>query len=343
MLADVLVVSVAQMILVFGLSPSDAARGPMAFLLAVVYHVGLLAHGGQTIGKMLAGIVVVTKDEEPLGLKGAIVRYLSLCVTAPFGVIAFFDDERRALHDRFAGTRVVYAGEPGTARLFVFGALGFAWVAVPLTTFFFALFAMPKLMGVTRLGPAKRPPPAEVAAAFDKAPEAAVETPSQLPPRPEVAGRTRDVSFNPSVARFQAQVKPERVPLDADWPALPGGKTWTDRHENWTRHDLELRAAVRDLESEVYRLQRADALRRFPADLSRARVPRIKLPDHPATSAVALYGPEVCTGKPGADRIAPSKLKETGGWGYVSDPRASCWGAVFLDCAHEGAQGPFYK
>jgi len=74
----------------------------------------------------------------------------------------------------------------------------------------------------------------------------------------------------------------------------------------------------------------------FPADLA-VLVPKytpvvdaLKLKDHQETNAIAVYDASVCAGT-GVD---PSKLKDTGKWGYVTDPAAACRGALFVDCTH---------
>jgi len=94
----------------FGLLP----KGPLiAFLLVQNggYLVAFTA-GGQTLGKMAAGIRVVPDAEhESLDLGHAFLRtsmWVVLAVPAGLGfVTALFSPDRRGLHDRFAGTRVV--------------------------------------------------------------------------------------------------------------------------------------------------------------------------------------------------------------------------------------------
>jgi len=77
------------------------------------YLVGFTA-GGQTLGKMVMGIRVVSSDEhQPLGVGRALERTLLWTIlAAPAGLgllTAFFSPDRRGLHDRLAGTRVVRA------------------------------------------------------------------------------------------------------------------------------------------------------------------------------------------------------------------------------------------
>jgi uncharacterized RDD family membrane protein YckC len=88
-----------------------------AFLLLIAggYLTLFTAAGGQTIGKMAAGIRVVSTDIDrrrvPLG--HSVVRaaaYMASALPAGLGFLpALFGDDRRALHDRLADTRVVKA------------------------------------------------------------------------------------------------------------------------------------------------------------------------------------------------------------------------------------------
>ncbi len=91
-------------------------RGPLvAFLL--VQNVGYLVAftaGGQTLGKMAAGIKVIARDcDASMDVACALKRtMLSIVLAVPAGLgflPALFDPQHRGLHDRFAGTRVVRA------------------------------------------------------------------------------------------------------------------------------------------------------------------------------------------------------------------------------------------
>ena len=104
-----------------GLQPtaSDLAVLPVvpmsAFLavLAFLYLVGFTVGGGQTIGKMAAGIRVIGDDGRGVDLTGAVVRALACLAMAATAGLAWlpvvFGADRRGLHDRLAGTRVVSA------------------------------------------------------------------------------------------------------------------------------------------------------------------------------------------------------------------------------------------
>ncbi len=79
----------------------------------------------------------------------------------------------------------------------------------------------------------------------------------------------------------------------------------------------------------------------YPPDLSQlpqAR-PSPGLSQHPAASGVEVYGAEVCADVKDSAALNPAKLRDTGKWGYVADPKAPCYGRVFLDCTHADAQG----
>jgi uncharacterized RDD family membrane protein YckC len=80
-------------------------------VLAFLYLVGFTLGGGRTIGKMITGIRVTGDDGRGVDMTGAVVRALgSLAAVATLGLLwvpVLFSADRRALHDRLAGTRVV--------------------------------------------------------------------------------------------------------------------------------------------------------------------------------------------------------------------------------------------
>ena len=91
-------------------------KGPLvAFLLAQnLGYLVVFTAGGQTLGKMAADIRVVSaRSNASLDLSRSIVRtlvWLVLAVPAGLGFLtALFTRDRRGLHDRCAGTRVVRA------------------------------------------------------------------------------------------------------------------------------------------------------------------------------------------------------------------------------------------
>jgi uncharacterized RDD family membrane protein YckC len=89
---------------------------PMAAFLLVLtflYLTGFTVGSGQSIGKMLVGIRVTGDDGRGVDITGAVVRALgcigAIATLGLFFIPALFGPERRALHDRMAGTRVVVA------------------------------------------------------------------------------------------------------------------------------------------------------------------------------------------------------------------------------------------
>ena len=84
------------------------AIGP---LLAAIYLVAFWTLLGQTPGKMLLGLKIVTKGGAPVGFRRALVRlvgYIASALPCYLGFLWILGPQRRAWHDRLAGTEVVY-------------------------------------------------------------------------------------------------------------------------------------------------------------------------------------------------------------------------------------------
>ena len=100
---------------------TDTGRwGLVAAALLVVLSVvqwTLLARRGQTLGKMVAGTRVVTVDDSPAGLLRAVVLRVwpvEILSRLPMvrwllfvDLVFILEKDRRCLHDRLAGTKVV--------------------------------------------------------------------------------------------------------------------------------------------------------------------------------------------------------------------------------------------
>jgi uncharacterized RDD family membrane protein YckC len=108
--------------LVFGLSTQAINGGPRSALLIIVqqflgliigvlYETILIGRFGATMGKMACKIHVVSSDGSPVSYARALGRYFAKLLstfTLLIGyIIAAFDSEKRALHDRICDTRVV--------------------------------------------------------------------------------------------------------------------------------------------------------------------------------------------------------------------------------------------
>jgi len=89
--------------------------------LHVVYHTVLVGGCGQTLGKMLMGVVVVRRDGAPAGYGRALLRCLGggLCLlTLGIGRLpALFTREHRGLPDLVAGTRPISHPLPSGERV----------------------------------------------------------------------------------------------------------------------------------------------------------------------------------------------------------------------------------
>lgn len=73
------------------------------------------------------------------------------------------------------------------------------------------------------------------------------------------------------------------------------------------------------------------------------RTPSIEVRTHDRSNAWTAYGAEACTGKTEhGTEIDAARIKDTGGWGYVTDPKAKCFGKAFIDCTHKSPKGKIW-
>jgi uncharacterized RDD family membrane protein YckC len=122
---DLVILAVIDLVVIYftmqicGIGVEDLGILPKGPLLAFLFvqnggYLVAFTAGGQTLGKMAAGIRVVSADgDSSLDLGHAFLRTLLWVVLAvPVGLgflTALFSRDHRGLHDRFAGTRVVRA------------------------------------------------------------------------------------------------------------------------------------------------------------------------------------------------------------------------------------------
>jgi uncharacterized RDD family membrane protein YckC len=85
--------------------------GPFMLVLGCIYEVYFVSTRGATIGKIAFNLRIVQADGSAIPRRLALGRYLAMGVsllTATIGfLMAAFDQEKRALHDRICQTRVV--------------------------------------------------------------------------------------------------------------------------------------------------------------------------------------------------------------------------------------------
>jgi uncharacterized RDD family membrane protein YckC len=83
----------------------------LSFLIGVAYYVGFWATTGQTLGKMVMGIKVISTDGSPVSWGKALLRYLGYIISGLVLAIGFiwiaFDNKRQGWHDKIASTYVV--------------------------------------------------------------------------------------------------------------------------------------------------------------------------------------------------------------------------------------------
>ncbi|HLW75721.1 MAG TPA: RDD family protein [Bryobacteraceae bacterium] len=98
-----------------GIAALIAAEGVLilvTFVLQFAYYVYFWSSRGATPGKMALGLKIIRADGGPLSIGLAIGRYFCFLLdvfTFYIGfIIAGFDSEKRALHDRICDTRVIY-------------------------------------------------------------------------------------------------------------------------------------------------------------------------------------------------------------------------------------------
>lgn len=118
----ILLSGVSMIVLGGGMSvagiPFDASAGTREliwsyaglFLLCSTYFIFLHGAGGKTIGKMICKIKVIQEDGEPIGMKGAFLRWIGYFLSFIFFVgffWALFDAKGQAWHDKIAKTYVV--------------------------------------------------------------------------------------------------------------------------------------------------------------------------------------------------------------------------------------------
>jgi uncharacterized RDD family membrane protein YckC len=111
--------------LVTGTTVSLTSHQVLSLIAAVVWEFVYFAYqwylSGKTIGMALLGIRVVKTDGSPVGARQAVIRTLAFPLSFLLLGLGFLgiltNRNRHALHDRLAGTAVVYSWDARAARL----------------------------------------------------------------------------------------------------------------------------------------------------------------------------------------------------------------------------------
>lgn len=87
-------------------------RGTAGVFVSAAYFILMHGRFGATIGKMVIGAKVVNEDGSPISYGRATLRYLGSILSGMICCIGYlmvaFRDDKRALHDLLARTRVVH-------------------------------------------------------------------------------------------------------------------------------------------------------------------------------------------------------------------------------------------
>jgi uncharacterized RDD family membrane protein YckC len=80
--------------------------------IAVAYEAYFVSTRGGTLGKLALGLRIIRADGSPVPAGLAVGRYFAQWISAIILMIGYimaaFDDQKRALHDRICETRVIH-------------------------------------------------------------------------------------------------------------------------------------------------------------------------------------------------------------------------------------------
>ncbi len=122
LLIDGIIVTVIQFVFGFLLglvaaisidsTSAEILIGLFSIVISLVYSVGLLGYCGQTPGKMIVRIKVIRRDGSDIGygraaLRELVGKFISGIILGIGYLMAAFDNQKQALHDRLADTYVI--------------------------------------------------------------------------------------------------------------------------------------------------------------------------------------------------------------------------------------------
>ncbi len=118
-----------------GLKLSNFDYQFLQFLIATAYYTTTVGSCGQTVGKMAAGVIILEKTGDRVSYGRALGRslatILSMLIFCIGYVMAAFTNNKKALHDYVAGTRVVFKEEVGKSRRALMASLGVFLILSP--------------------------------------------------------------------------------------------------------------------------------------------------------------------------------------------------------------------
>lgn len=92
----------------------------VGFIVSLVYYLRAWTRSGRTVGNIVMDIKVVGADGNPPTLGKAILRYIGYIISGLIAGLGFlwvaFDNKRQGLHDKIAGTYVVFTENPLTPQ-----------------------------------------------------------------------------------------------------------------------------------------------------------------------------------------------------------------------------------
>lgn len=84
-------------------------------IFSIAYYIGYWTKSGQTLGKTMTGIKIVSTDGAPISAGKAVLRYIGYIVSGIILSLGFlwvaFDRKRQGWHDKIANTYVVYVDD----------------------------------------------------------------------------------------------------------------------------------------------------------------------------------------------------------------------------------------
>ncbi len=137
---DIVVVLLLQMMIQkmlagIGLKLSNLDYQFLQFLIATAYYTMTVGSCGQTVGKMAAGVIILKKTGGKVSYGRALGRSLATLLSALTFFIGYlmaaFTNNKKALHDYAAGTRVVFKEEVGQGRRALMTSLGVFLILSP--------------------------------------------------------------------------------------------------------------------------------------------------------------------------------------------------------------------